>query len=535
MNNMSVNKNLVTQLKKKMTKNSYMDNYGGSVIITTLVAIGFIVVIGRLHYSNIVEPIRRNWTDERCKPHIMPFAGIIMNPKDKSKSKFTSDNFTNCTTSILSNIIQHFLQPIYTITDFVMECINEIAGSLNFLRAFKAVLRNKMKLIFSYVFARLVNITIPLQKIMMNFKDTLGKTTGILSASLYTMVGIQMAFKGFVKVFITVFIIFISIIIAIAIMLWIPFFTWPAAAATSSFAALLAIPLAIITGWMVHILNIQSGKVPVPGPANNGCFDKNTLIDLQNNKKIKIKELTPGTILKNGDRVTAVFKYTRENLDVYNLNDIIVTGCHKVFHNNLGWVKVEKHPKSKKIENYTEQIVYCLNTQSKRIFINEHKFLDWDDLEPIDIIKLKNLNYLSNKSSISDIHKYLESGLDGNVLIELENGLSVKLKDLHINDQLKFNERVIGLVEIDTKNIPVEKYTFDNFNIIGGPNIRFKDSDLGISNTLNITGKKIEKPKKLYHIITDTGEFTIDSIKIKDYNSAIEDILDMRDKLFDLF
>ena len=45
----------------------------------------------------------------------------------------------------------------------------------------------------------------------------------------------------------------------------------------------------------------------------------------------------------------------------------------------------------------------------------------------------------------------------------------------------------------------------------------------------------IEKPKKLYHIITDTGEFTIDSIKIKDYNSAIEDILDMRDKLFDLF
>ena len=59
---------------------------------------------------------------------------------------------------------------------------------------------------------------------------------------------------------------------------------------------------------------------------------------------------------------------------------------------------------------------------------------------------------------MSDIHKYLESGLDGDVLIELENGLSVKLKDLQINDQLKFYERVIGLVEIDTKNISVEKY-----------------------------------------------------------------------------
>ena len=534
MNNISINKKIVNEFKKKMTKNSYMDNYGGSVIITTLVAIGVIVVVGRLQYSNIVEPIKRNWTNERCKPHIMPFAGIIMNPKHKSAAKFTSDNFAECTNSILSNITQHFLQPVYTISDFLIEFINEIADSFSFLRAYKKNLRKKMAEIWAYVFARIVNVTLPLQKLMMIFKDTLNKTIGILATSLYTMVGMQMALKGFVKVFITVFIIFIAIIVALAVLLWLGFFTWPAAAVTSALAALLAIPLAIITGWMVHILNIQSGKVPVPESAD-GCFDKDTLIDIENNKQVKIKDIVPGTILKNGDRVTAVFKYARENLDIYNLNGIIVTGCHKVFHHKLGWIKVEKHPERKKIDNYTEQIVYCLNTESKRIYINEHKFLDWDDLEPIDIIKLKNLNYLSNNSSMSDIHKYLESGLDGDVLIELENGLSVKLKDLQINDQLKFYERVIGLVEIDTKNISVEKYNFDNFNIIGGPNIRFKDSNLGISNTLNIKGKNIEKPKKLYHIITDTGEFTIDSIKIKDYNSAIEDILDMRDKLFDLF
>ena len=37
---------------------------------------------------------------------------------------------------------------------------------------------------------------------------------------------------------------------------------------------------------------------------------------------------------------------------------------------------------------------------------------------------------------MSDIHKYLESGLDGNILIELENGESVKLKNIKVNDQL---------------------------------------------------------------------------------------------------
>ena len=43
MNKISTNKKLVNQFKK-MTKNSYMDNYGGSVIMTILIAIGVIIV-----------------------------------------------------------------------------------------------------------------------------------------------------------------------------------------------------------------------------------------------------------------------------------------------------------------------------------------------------------------------------------------------------------------------------------------------------------------------------------------------------------
>jgi hypothetical protein len=137
---------------------------------------------------------------------------------------------------------------------------------------------------------------------------------------------------------------------------------------------------------------------------------------------------------------------------------------------------------------------------------------------------------------LADIHKYLESGLDGNIMVEIENGQSVKLKKLQLNDQLYSGERITGIVQIDTKNIyAVKKYTFEDFNIIGGPNIHFKDINLGNFNTLNLEGKNITKPKKLYHIITDTGVFNIDGYKLKDYNSAIENILDIRDKLFALF
>ena len=90
------------------------------------------------------------------------------------------------------------------------------------------------------------------------------------------------------------------------------------------------------------------------------------------------------------------------------------------------------HPDSIKIENYYEPYIYCISTESKRINIDNYKFLDWDDIEPIDVIKLKNLDYLHTYSPLSDIHRYLESGIDGNSLIELEDGNESKIKILKL-------------------------------------------------------------------------------------------------------
>ena len=100
---------------------------------------------------------------------------------------------------------------------------------------------------------------------------------------------------------------------------------------------------------------------------------------------------------------------------------------------------------------------------------------------------------------------------------------------------MRGGERVIALVEIDTKNIAyVRKYTFGEFTIIGAPNIHICDTDLGNFNTLDKFGKVLSGPDKLYHLITDTGFFFVNGFKIRDYNSAIENILDVRDKLYQL-
>ena len=81
----------------------------------------------------------------------------------------------------------------------------------------------------------------------------------------------------------------------------------------------------------------------------------------------------------------------------------------------------------------------------------------------------------------------------------------------------------------------LKNYIFKDFQIIGAPNIHFKDSDLGNFNTLKLDADIVDKPDKLYHILTDTGFFNVNGHKLRDYNAAIENILDIRDKLFALF
>ena len=117
----------------------------------------------------------------------------------------------------------------------------------------------------------------------------------------------------------------------------------------------------------------------------------------------------------------------------------------------------------------------------------------------------------------------------------MENNKKIKLKDVKVNDILKYDERVLGIIRIDTRNIDVKKYNIGNISIIGAPNLHFNDADLGNFNTLNLAGDSEEKPKYLYHLITDTGYFHIENYKIKDYNSALENILDIHEKIQSLF
>lgn len=513
-------------------KNGYLDKYGGSVIATTFTLFFFFIILSYYYVMQKIDPIKENWAEERCKPSVMPFAGIINAPPNKSKLEFAQENFAECTTIILGGITSYFVKPFYFISDLLVKLFKVMMNSVNMIRTLIFWIRMKIKKMFEYVIARLMNVLIPMQKMLIKLKDSAKKMIGVMVGALYTVMSAFMGLKAFMGSFMTIVIIFLVLLVALIIIMWILPWTWPVAAATTVFFVLLSIPLVLIAIWVDSVLDMAGHSVP----NKPGCFDKNTKIKTRDGE-ISIKNILPGTILSNGSTVTSIFKLALNNRDMYKLDNIIVSGSHMVFCDSIGWIKVEEHPNAKLINNYRQPFIYCLGTDNKRIFINNTKFLDWDDLEPIDIIKLKNLKYLNHNHTLKDIHKFLESGLHGDTFITLENNKIKKIKNIKVNDILKFDERVLGIVKIDTKNIDkIIKYKFNGLlEIIGAPNLHFNDKDLGNFNTLKLTGENQTKPKYLYHLLTDTGHFSINGFKIRDYNSAIENILDIHEKINYLF
>lgn len=276
--------------------------------------------------------------------------------------------------------------------------------------------------------------------------------------------------------------------------------------------------------WLIDMMILKQFVNPLPGIPS--CFDGNSILILNTGEKIKMKNIKVGMILEDENVVTAIIEMACLD-DLYELNKVICTGEHMVQFNNK-WIKVKNHPNSNKL-NINYEKVYCINTSNKTIKINNTIFGDYDELDKnkINEIKIKCDKYLPKVFNLGDIHKYLDGGFEENTIIEMFDGHSVKIKDIKVNDVLKYGERVIGIVEIKADDLDIKKYSLENNeNIICGPNINIYNSDLGMYSTLDMNGKSI-KVKKIYNLITDKKTFYINGIKCYDYNSCIDYFLDL--------
>jgi hypothetical protein len=311
----------------------------------------------------------------------------------------------------------------------------------------------------------------------------------------------------------------ISILLAIAVMVaafWAVPFTWGAAVANTVIFIAISIPMAIILAFMTNILKINSGlKIP-----KVKCFDKNTLIEMDDGSFKKIININVGDKLKHNNKVTAKFKLTTEGSIMYTLNGVIVSNSHIVKYKNK-WIYVSDHPNAVKIKLYNEPYLYCLNTTNKIIQINEILFTDWDEIYNDTLTQI--INHTPNKN-INDIHKYFDYGFTPNTQLKLKNGVLTNICNININDTLENGEKVYGLVEINCNDINeqhLNRYILGNNSYIDGININSNAHNLFNENLIIKLNNPL-RDNKLYNLLTDKGSFQIKNRIFFDYNSAID-------------
>jgi hypothetical protein len=231
-----------------------------------------------------------------------------------------------------------------------------------------------------------MNMMIPLQQIIISFKDLVGKIQGAMTAGLFTLLGTYYTLKSLLGAIAQFIIIILIALAALIFMFWIFPFTWGFAISNTVIFVAISIPLAIMLAFMSDVLQVQT-NLSIPGlqKPTSSCFDENTVLCMNDGNKKKISEIRVGDILMNNNEVTSIFKVSSKGSKMYKLGNILVSSTHIINYNNK-WLPISQHPDAVICHNYVSPFLYCLNTVCKTISIDDYLFTDWDEVYDNDFV-----------------------------------------------------------------------------------------------------------------------------------------------------
>lgn len=513
MNNISNSSQIINKMYDNLT---YTDQYSGSIMLTIVLIIILLLVIGYFYSMSKSEEIKKDWVNQRCHPSVLPFAGLINKPEGKSIMDFTSENFEYCTQNILKDITGFILAPIHILLDTLTGLLASFTKFAQYLRILSSNIRNDTANVSKEIYNKGFNLSLAAQQDTITLKDMGAKAHGALVASLYTFLGSFVTLESSLQMIVdgTLWRIFESYF---ALMLIAYLMPWTI---SIFFPALLVYMAIFIFGTIVHdggqaVLDVA--MPPMPPSSVSACFDKDTLLKIQGGSVKKISEINVGDILENQNVCTGTLKLDIGDNIMYNLSGTMVTGNHKVLKDNK-WIQVYEHPKSKRIYNYSEKMVYCLATSSGKIDHNGEVYTDWSEIETMDkkVLEENILNQVIDMTKMENFKKELDGGLIGGTQLKLAFNKEINIRDIQIGDILEGDIKVLGKVVLDGKQLNNQyRCNLGESIIIGGNNLIIENNKI----FKNIVDKdKINNEDKLYHLITNKGYFYVEKCKVFDYN-----------------
>jgi hypothetical protein len=246
-------------------QSGYSDKYGLHLWI--VITLAFLVLFASAYYYvlNHLQPIKANWNEEKCNPAYMPFAGVIHDKKGDDFYKFTADNFTGCTQTILQKITDYAFLPFYYAMNVMSNVFLAMVNALGAMREMFDKMRNSASYITAIIFDRIFNITAPILEMFINIKSMAAKFVGMVTTVVFSLLSAYLGLQSFVGIIIKlirdILYIIVGIIVALIILSWIPGIFPIAVALGAGFSVLLAL-VVMLQLQMKNVMNIHSGGLP---------------------------------------------------------------------------------------------------------------------------------------------------------------------------------------------------------------------------------------------------------------------------------
>lgn len=347
-------------------------------ILILIIMTGIWVV---LIVSSDLSDVKQNWDKYRCRPTIMPFAGLF--------GHNAGENFNFCLQNIMSTEFGQALQPVFQVLGSIINSIMVLLAVANSLRLAFATMMGGVNTIFGNFSERFRLLMSNIQQSAQRIQFLMGRIYGAFFAMIYMSIAGMTALQNFSE--------------------------------TSLFFFL-----------------------------DTFCFDPDTLVDIKNKGKIKVKDVQIGDVFtKTGGTVTSTFQFVADGQPMVSFsNGPVVSTNHYVEYEGK-FIRSDTHPDAQIIESWNggkTRPLICFNTSDHRIPVGDFIFMDYDETEDAD---QETMNWIDNKLNATNKqeqrpYKY-SAVIHPNTKIKMDDGSSKSLRDIQLLDKLSTGE-VIGIV-----------------------------------------------------------------------------------------
>jgi hypothetical protein len=360
-------------------------------LVTAALALG---VLGVGAYQKRAE-IMANWTKYRHDPLYLFFAYWFKPDDDpRTRLEFATDTFKDEIMFILDGIFATMLAPVFQIFKLFTDALTQTGSGLFTVKALFSKLFQKWNQMTDIFVKRFGNLAHQARMTFIRLYSAFERVFGVAVSSIYTGLATIMTIASFIELVIIIMIVICAIIAAMMIFLF--FIVWP-------IMPIFAIGMAIVA--------IAAGAAAGAGGSalSSFCFTEDTLIQTLSGP-VPIKDITIGTTLQDGAKVTGTMILESADTQLYNLYGVRVSGSHIIYDTKLGPIHVEHHPDAKLL---TERVpfTYCLITSNRKIPVvlpnnTVQLFADWEELSEDEDLLAWHRQVYETLNNLTD--KYLE-------------------------------------------------------------------------------------------------------------------------------